>query len=556
MIAPKLNFPSAVFGANETHWSLDALLYKGGAASDVRRVRIAIESGALGEMLPERLPLVVKIHKVINWGLVEGGSRDTAGRAIELVRMFAAFCDESNRKFTLEESVKNYAAWTTWLLQRTKLPKNGRGISGEAPISASSGYGYAAFVGTILDRVLEHPSRLIETTSLARPVSRKSAIGIVAEKQNLGDTFAMGSFLQDLCDGIDLGMVYSTARNIPIILRSGKTFVCKDRSSLHKSKTLRENFVEGVRYSIVNLRVEAELLMFIGQTGINLEQALNAKLVNFFYIGYLDGYQVKEFKRRRGGPVLFEIFKEYKLHFERYLQWRVKIFPESPYLFPFISKPGVRRRRTFRNERVKLACAQMQLAYIPPRQLRNTRVNWLLRHSSDLDQTAAMAQHTRKTLVRIYHRPSLQRALAECTRFWSKFDPHQNRTLSVAPGVCSGSPKVLEKIPHNAPTPDCRKTSGCLWCENHRDVDSFDYVWALTSFMHLKAIELSKSGPPLENGMGAPPAKIAIDRMLEKIDWFEKSSEKRRAWVQEARELMSDESFHPNFSTVISDIKI
>lgn len=550
---PDLTFPAATFGQHEIHWNLDILLYVGGAASAIRATRRKIQAGSLGAPSLERLPLVVKIHEVINGSLAEGGSRDTADRSIGNIRNFVAYCDRTGREFTTTLAVENYSAWAAWLHHRTKIPNGTPGGDGFRGISPGAAYNYAALVGLILDRILERPTRLIETTSLVFPAKRKSAIGIEAEKQNLGDTFAFGHLLQDLCDCIDLKRVHAVERSFEIPLRGGSIFLWTDRAPINNFKS-SETELSGSRYALVNLRIEAELLMFIGQTGINLRQALNSEVRNFFYVSHLDGYRVKDFKRRRQGSVIFEIFKEYKQHFERYLLWRSAVFPGSLYLFPFILRAGTRRDEMFSNVRIKAVCEKVGLAYVPPRQLRNTRVNWLLRRSADVDQTAEMAQHTRETLVRVYHRPSLQRAVAESTRFWSKYDPHQNKLLSVAPGACSGSPRSVSHMPPNAPTPDCIKTAGCLWCDNHRDVDSFDYVWALSSFMHLKGVELSKSGPPRNSEPSIPPAKMAIDRILEKLRWFEESNPKRHSWVTEAQERIAEESFHPHFYAAILDI--
>lgn len=552
---PDLTFPGIAFGPNENPWNLDILLYKGGAASSARKVRELIESGALGDPLFDRIPLVVKIHEVINDGHSQGGSRDSTEQAIGVVRQLFSFCDRTDRLLTTELVVQNYSAWAAWLYHRMKLPKQARGPDGYKRLAPRTAYQYAAFVGTILDRALDRHTRLIETTSIPPPTKKKTAIGVQAEKQSLADTFALGHLVQDLCDGIDLAMVRRDEAKHEIPLRTGGAFFWNGKVKMGTYNfTSSETAAPRTQYALVNLRIESELLMFIGQTGINLKQAVNSEFRHFFYVSHLDGYKVKDYKRRREGSVLFEIFKEYKQHFERYLNWRAALFPDSTYLFPLIAEAGVRQDTRFSNGRVKAVCKDVGINYVPPQQLRNTRVNWLLRQSGDLEQTAEMAQHTKETLIRVYHRPSLQRAMAESTRFWSKYDPHQNRTLSLAPGACSGSPQSTPDRPSNAAEPDCEKASGCLWCENHRDVDSFDYVWALSSFMHLKGIELSKSGPPKPGVSALPPAKMAMDRILEKLRWFEESNEKRRNWVEEAQARIAEETFHPDFQAAILDL--
>jgi hypothetical protein len=72
--------------------------------------------------------------------------------------------------------------------------------------------------------------------------------------------------------------------------------------------------------------------------------------------------------------------------------------------------------------------------------------------------------------------------------------------------------------------------------------------------MHLKGIELSKSGPPKPAVSALPPAKMAMDRILEKLRWFEESNEKRRNWVEEAQARIAEETFHPDFQAAILDL--
>ncbi|CAG9170831.1 hypothetical protein LMG23994_02018 [Cupriavidus pinatubonensis] len=319
------------------------------------------------------------------------------------------------------------------------------------------------------------------------------------------------------------------------------------------AETQYHQLLEG-RFYLANIRIEAEISMFIAQTGMNSSQALNEELQKFFYISHLDGYEVKDHKNRRRGMVLFQIFKDYKAHFERYLEWRRKLFPDSGKLFPLIGREGTRQERRFNGARIKLICQELGIPYVPPRTLRNTRINWLLRKSADPELTADLAQHTTETLLTVYALPSLQRAMVETVCFWSKADPHLVRTESVAPGDCTGTPKPVEDMPDEAPKPDCIKAAGCLWCQNHRDVDSFDHIWALASFKHLKAIELSKARTPITD-KSVPPSQSAIDRINDKLRWYEQSNETRRDWVSEAQARIEEGDWHPNFAYDILELE-
>ncbi|MBO7822127.1 site-specific integrase [Burkholderia pseudomallei] len=534
------------------------LLYRGGAKADATQAGELIASGALGDPQFDRLELVCKLHEEISAALGSGGSRVTAASQIQCVRHLFGFGDRTNRPMSLKSITETYCAWGDSLLHRTRMQKVKATVArarapDRRPLTMSSAYCFAATVGALLDRVLERHTHAVELVPLERPKRRKTAAGVQADKQNLSDTFAFGHLLQDICDGLSL-QALSEASHLPTIqipLRIGKILTRNGGTSC-PSQTIGE-VRPGIKNSLVNLRIEAELFMFIGQTGMNREQAANLKLQHFFYVSHLDGYQVKEHKSRRGGDVLFEIFKDYKAHLERYLDWRRNIFPDSNRLFPFIGTGGSRPEERFDGGRLRAVCKKLNIPYISPRSLRGTRVNWLLRRSKDPDQTAEMAQHTKETLLSDYHKPSLQLAMVEVTHFWSAFDPLSKKTEAVAPGRCTGEPKVLANFPKGATKPNCINASGCLWCEKHRDVDSLDYVWALATFGHLKLIELSKTRTPNRNDV--PPAKHAIDRIHEKLRWFEQSNEARRAWVEEACARIAEGDFHPNFRCEIEELE-
>lgn len=552
---PDLSFPDVKFGPTETPWNLNILLYVGGADTRVNRVEQLIASEALGEPQFDRLELVSRLHEEISAGLASGGSRETAFSQFQCLRYFFGFADRTCRPLTLEEVTETYCAWADSLFHRARAKKEAPKKTSKPehrPISMNSAYSWGAVVGTLLDRLLERHTNIVEMTRLEYPNQRKTAVGVQAEKQNLCETFAFGHLLQDLCDGLPLQTVLEAPLPVEIKLRSGKLLTRNgDKAWQHRVEQeaqLRE------RYPLANLRMEAELLMFIAQTGMNLAQALNLELRHFFYVSHLDGYQVKEYKDRRGGIVLFEVFKDYKQHFERYLEWRRKLFPHSNRLFPFIGIKGSRLEARYEGHRIRAVCRNVDTPFISPSSLRSTRVNWLLRTSADPDLTAEMAQHVQQTLLKVYERPSLQRATVEATRFWSKFDPHRARTQAVAPGGCTGTPNQVAGTPKDAPKPNCIRASGCLWCENHRDLDSFDYVWALASFEHLKVIELSKAHLP-KRGEDVPPAQLVIARIHEKLRWFERSNEVRRAWVAESQTRITEGDFHPNFQNEISELE-
>ncbi|MFM0654711.1 site-specific integrase [Paraburkholderia sediminicola] len=552
---PDLSFPQVEFGAKETPWNLNILLYTGGADARMNHAQKLIASGAFGDPQLDRLELITKLHDEIGAGLGTGGSRNTALAQIQVVRSLFGFADRTSRPLTLDTVTDTYCAWADSLVHRTRLkkgtPRNAR-YPEQIPLAISSAYALGAAIGKLLNSVLERQTSIVELTRLTSPKKRKTAVGVQAEKQSLSDAFAFGHLLQDVCDGLTLQAVLEAPLPVQLELRRGQLLIRHGDFSIPTHKF--QHRVLGVRYTLANLRIEAELLMFIAQTGMNLEQGHNLQLRHFFYVSHLDGYQVKEHKARRGGKVLFEIFKDYKAHFERYLDWRRSLFPDSNRLFPFVGQEGSRPDRRFTGHRFRAVCKELGLRFGSPRLLRNTRVNWMLRTTGDPDLTAEMAQHTKQTLLGVYELPSLQRALVETTRFWSKFDPDLAKTQAVAPGGCNGNPTEVANIPAGTPRPDCTTASGCLWCENHRDVDTLDYVWALASFNQVKVIELSKTNSP-QSDNDVPPCKRVIDRIHDKLRWFEQSNEVRSGWVDEAQARVAEGDFHPEWRNEISELE-
>ena len=102
-------------------------------------------------------------------------------------------------------------------------------------------------------------------------------------------------------------------------------------------------------------------------------------------------------------------------------------------------------------------------------------------------------------------------------------------------------------MPRNAPQPDCVNAAGCLFCTQHRDIESEDHVWSLSSLRYLKSLELARYRPPSSGKRPAPvhPALLVINRLTAKLHFFEESSEVRRLWVEEARARISEGDYHP-----------
>ncbi|KRB75755.1 site-specific integrase [Noviherbaspirillum sp. Root189] len=564
-----LTFASIPVGSDETPLDLTRLLYKGGASVPVARVKQAIRDGLLGDIQSDRIKLVHRIHEVISDDLVKGGSHESARAQVAHIGIYFAWADRPDRvgaALTLSEVQNIYLDWADSLLHRVRIAKD---------LKPRTAHSYAWIVGHILDGVLERGTPLIELTRLKPAKTRKTPRGVKADKQILHQTFAFGRLLQDICDGTPLRVIWGSYK-VRIPLQQGGEIAFapgrearpeneRDPSNLLKSLTAAQAYEADLslnhrfRREIVNLRIQTELLMFIGQTGMNLTQAQGLTLRNFSYSSSLNGFEVREYKRRAHGEVLFEIFSEYRSHFERYLDWRRELFPDTEKrLFPLIRREGTRKDARIMFESMKAACAKAGVVWTPPSMLRNTRVNWLLRRSGDPDMTAEMAQHAKETLLNVYERPSLQRAISEITRFHLDNDPAlagKDLMLAAGPGECNGNPKPIAAKPESAPAPDCIRPSGCLWCEHHRDIDSLDYVWSVACFRHLKILELSRQ-PLMDNdGEAEHPAEHVIQRLSEKLSWFRDEDDTRREWVTESLTRVAEGDYHDQWSYLIEPLE-
>jgi hypothetical protein len=568
VLIPALTFPGVSQSKNSPPLDMRVLLYKGGPGTHSRLVANAINRGSLGRVVHERLDLVKQAHVVVTDKLTAGGSQATAISQFNNLRRFFTWAEDNGYCLTIPTVLITYINWTDHLVHRFQVAKT---------LSQYTVYTQGRSVGQVLDLALGRATPMIELTRLKEPKRRKPGQSAKADKQNLEATFAFGRLLQDICDGMSLSAILGP-RPVRIPLHDGRELVqwarmhkketspertpYRERSRLEQSARQQAAYNRDRsplrRSTLVNFRILAELLMFIGQTGMNLAQANCLMLRHFSYASDVDGYKVRDYKFRRGGEVLFEIFKEYRYHFERYLKWRKTLFPDDLRLFPLLRAKGALETARPYFGPIQQACKDVDVVWHPPTGLRSTRVNWLLRRSGDPELTAEMAQHSKQTLLEVYEVPSQQRAMVEITRFWQAADPNLTRAPvldAVAPGTCGGVPSALSFRPKMATPPDCIHPSGCLWCEHHRDIDSLDYVWALSCFRHLKILEVSRYKPTSGTKYTDHPGDYAISRTSEKLAWFRDSNATRHAWVEESFARIDEGNYHPEWQRLIDSVE-
>ena len=295
--AAPLTFPGIPVGPRETPPSLTRLLYKGGAGVRADKALQAIHEGILGDQRADRLELVHAVHEVISGKLAGGGSATSARNQVDEVVSFFAWADDVDAALTMAGVQNTYVRWAEYLFHRYKVAKR---------ISERTAYTSALRVGQLLDSVLERQKPILHLTRLTRPSQRKAPLGGEAEKQNLFATFAFGRLLQDICDGLSLNVVWGSL-DVQIARESGGVLALWTGGSVPKrqgewanweilnAQARRQAYANDRslehrgRKAVVNTRILAELLMFIGQTGMNLAQAHKLKLRHFSYSSDIDG---------------------------------------------------------------------------------------------------------------------------------------------------------------------------------------------------------------------------------------------------------------------------
>lgn len=391
-----LTFPMLEFGATETPWDFQPLLFRGGAAAKVKHVARQIAQGELGSPLPERIELVTRLHEHMADDLAGGGSRFSAQNKIGALRRFFAWSDSEGGYLSLETVADTFIRWTDYLLQRQRV---------ERSFSEGSLYDLTRLTATMLDRALDRQASLSKSTRIRKPRGKGKVHTSKADKQNLQNTFAFGHLLADVCNALTLE---TTIGPLPVCirLRTGQVLeqwsrlLSPEKAAARRTRPPKPWQIEAsrarraardedrtlrTRYPLVNLRIESELLMFIAQTGLNLQQAHTLRVEQFHYASHLDGYQVRTYKNRREGEVLFEIFASYREWFERYLEWRSEWFPNEPdgLLFPLIRSGGRILEEATQFTNVTRICREVGMPMVRPRKLRGTRINWLLRESQN-----------------------------------------------------------------------------------------------------------------------------------------------------------------------------
>lgn len=558
-----LTFPLLSYGTHQIEWDLQVLLYKGAAAARRGEALGLIRDGIYGAPQAARTDLITNFHHALSADLARGCSPHFIVSKLYAIWTLVRWADQSDIEVSSDSIKFIFFGWTEHLLERIHVHKT---------LSPQVAYSSALRVADIIVRSMEPGgpnagNHLVRLTRLRNSSSRK-VLATQADKANLEETFEFGKFLADVCNGLTIEVVRG-ALPVALPLRNGQTLLIvgtlKNLSTdpdtytgvrKQRFKASRAPLADGDsvvddarRRRLLTLRVEAELLIFIAQSGMNLAQAANLRRESYRWQSEdedIVAYRV--YKGRRGGEAVFRCFRAYREHWNTYLSWLdgTGLSEASDKLFPFVHVGNIPSRHTLpKFEALRVSTRQLGLSRFGPRILRKARVNWLLRRSGNLDLTADMAAHSRQTLLRHYEEPHHQRAAVEISSFHVNSDPSIE---SPGPGLCIASGRKPIAIPGSAaetPAPDCISPEGCLFCGHHRDVMSDDYCLKLASHAYLKVLELSLYKP--DATASVHPGVRVIERINLKLTEIAAGSEIQAHWVNEARDSVRAGRYHTSW---------
>jgi len=560
-----LTFPSFPLGTHQIPWNLRILLFKDAATIPRKKAMILIDDGEFGEPIEGRFSLVFAFHEAISSMISLGKSRALIESNLEVIWRFFAWTDSSSEFISKKTVIDIFKHWTELQIHRTHFKKE---------ISAIYAYRQVSKMANLIAKALQLPGakpgkNLVLQTRMRKPPEKKRVLGVEADKQNLNHTFEYGHVLTKICGALDLTTVRG---KLPIFIDVGSNKLLTlagnlidpemdTNSIIHMTERRRAQiaraplnnneslFDRHKRSGILNQRVEAELLIFIAQTGMNLTQAASLEKESYRWKSNGEDLEVfRVYKGRRSGEAIFRCFKSYREHLEKYMVWldETGFSDHDNRLFPLLSRGMIRvKGAKVKFSTTKETFKKINLALIGPQQLRKTRVNWLLRRSRDPDLTAEQMAHDKGVLLRDYEMPHHQSAAAEIIKFHCATDP----TFSPpGPGVCideSHEPALILSLPKEAPKPDCISPEGCLFCTKHRDIMSSEYCWKLASHSHIKSLETALYKPSEKQEIH--PGYRVIDRISQKLDAIASGSQIRAMWVKEAKDSIRSGRYHPHW---------
>lgn len=548
---PDLTLQGLPLGPRQHSIDFRWLLYKGAAIAHGRNVKNTVDSGLLGEPQLERLPMLIAIHA--NWQgdlLAKKIASETIKDWWLRLKSIVAFAERVNKTLTAAGALDLYLAYCAHIKLRSDL-------------KPSTIYAYSLVLAGIIAPVLDMDSTKLQWKTRIRPPRK---VGSDSAKENLQGT---ASFIQTLLEVIEQLPVNVIRGSLPVIL----SFVGGGEFSIHCGRPLKpygslksvesganrkraadtrerraNDLSNRARARLINLRLDAEMLVFINQTGCNLTQALRLTGSKFRYQSEGDYLRLFVWKNRAKHEVELRIHKGYRRHFEDFLKWRSAVFPGEPdgLTFPFVWNDGDKafERTNWSFFDVRNLVKAIGQPFVNSRQLRRTIGNFSNRRVSR-QFAAELLSNTEKTFRESYEEVHHQVAISELVSFWKDTEI---MVAAIGPGRClQSSPRARADAPIGAPKPDCESGGGCLFCEKNRDLRSFDHVWNLASLHFLKIAEFNADRTPQSLKRNHPVA-LTIDRIAAKLDALKALGGEFIEWVIEANLRVQEGRYHPFYT--------
>lgn len=551
VVIPDLTLHGLPLGPYQDPIDLRWLLYLGAASTHWRKVKDSVESGCLGHPLLERLPLLEAIHR--HWQAdIAAGTKATVSVKVHWsrLRVFIAFAEDAQKQLTLAGALDLYLAYCAHTKRRSDL-------------SAMTHYQYSHELACIIAPVLGWDARKLQWKTKIRMPKR---LGNQAAKENLHGT---ATFVQTLLETVEQLPVDVIQGPLPVTLRYAaggehaihlgrqlqplNSLKLDDSSHYKRAVKFRERRANDIsnkaRAQLINLRLDAELLIFINQTGSNLTQALQLNGSQFRYQSDGNYLHLFVWKNRAKHSVELRIHKGYRKRFEDYLKWRSALFPNDPdgLTFPFVYNDGdhTMQRTSWGFTEARKLMKSIRQPFVHSRQLRKTIANFTRRKMSR-QLAAELLSNKERTFRENYEEVHHQAAIAELVTFWSDTE---TLVSAVGPGGCQqAAPQPRSNAPSGAPKPDCENGGGCLFCDKNRDLRSFDHAWNLASLHQLKLAEFNADRTPLSRKKDHPVAVI-IERIAAKLDALMALGGEYARWVTEARLRVQEGRYHSFYTT-------
>lgn len=552
-----MTFRGLLLGPKEEPVDLRWLLYKGMPSVHKRNVKKVIESGHLGQPQLERLPLIKEIHKILQAEITAKNlGRLSVANYWKVLKYLVGFAESARLLLTPSNAMSLYLAYCAHIRRRDDL-------------SGDSKYAYSHTLAKIIAPVLGVDANKLQWKTNIRQPKR---LGNQTAKENLETTAAFVQVMLQVAQQLPVSVIRGP---LPVAVHfdSGVEYFVhignelkpvdglkrQDPARLKRAHDARnrrsKNNSNRARARLINLRIEAEILIFINQTGGNLTQALQLTGSKYRYQSAGDYLVLYVWKGRAKHAVELRIHKAYRPHFEAYLKWRSAIFPDDQdgLTFPFVFDDGDKamQRTWWAFSEVRRLAKEIGQPFVHSQQLRKTAGNFMKRNVSR-QAAAELLSNTERTFRENYEEVHHQSASRELVSFWRDTEVFVS---AVGPGGCQeAKPKLRDDSPVGAPKPDCEGGGGCLFCDKNRDLRSFDHAWSLASFHHLKLAEFNADRTPLSLMEGHPVA-LVVERTAEKLDALSEMDKECTEWVNEARLRVNEGRYHPYYTAAFAILK-